>query len=616
MPANWGLATRVVLAAAALFAILLAIVLLSYDQAIDERRHAEVDNAVAMGQAIATVFDGFAQDLETSTLALAIALASQNDPLDQQSVGPTLGVLAKEYGMLRSLFMTDARGRVIAASTGEGIGTDLATRPYMQTLMGGAQVVWGPGVAGIQTGEVTVTFARSVRRPDGAIRGYLVAAFYPPRLIERLQGRIPADADLTLVDGTGLVLHSTQQPNLDFEQRDLSRSPRPTMLLAGGAARIDGEAGFFGDERRFGVVVPVPRTGWAVAFTRPLAPLEEALQARFVQQAGGITIAVLLVGAILALATKRIARPLAELADAAGAVARGERPAMPAGDSSVEVGALADAMAHMSEAVAEREDRLRRQAAALESAIRGGDEFLAMVSHDLKNPLTTIRASAEVVLRALQRGVNPNDERLTRALAAIDRAAGKAAAQIDGLLDMARLQSGQSLELARHSTDLVALVRDAAAEYQQTTERHQIEVTSTEDQLIGEWDGPRLERAIGNLLSNALKYSPGGGDVTVKIQREQQNGGWAAVSVTDRGIGIPADALPHVFERFYRSDNVVGRIEGTGLGLSGVRYVIEEHGGTVEVASVEGHGSTFTLRLPMRAPASESARRKAKPGSA
>src|SRR5207253_1963104 len=116
--------------------------------------------------------------------------------------------------------------------------------------------------------------------------------------------------------------------------------------------------------------------------------------------------------------------------------------------------------------------------------------------------------------------------------------------------------------------DLVALVIELAADYQRTTDRHELRVETDETMLIGEWDRGRLERALGNLVSNAVKFSPEGGAVTIALKREMDPVESALVSVTDQGIGIPAEARPRVFERFFRASNAVGRVDGSGLGLS------------------------------------------------
>jgi signal transduction histidine kinase len=115
--------------------------------------------------------------------------------------------------------------------------------------------------------------------------------------------------------------------------------------------------------------------------------------------------------------------------------------------------------------------------------------------------------------------------------------------------------------------------------------------------LVGEWDELRLGRVIDNLLDNAVKYSPRGGSVKVSIGTAED--GAAVLSVSDRGEGIPESDLPHIFERFRRGQNVEGRIPGTGIGLAGVQRIVEQHQGTIAVASKVGVGTTFTIRLPL-----------------
>ncbi len=175
------------------------------------------------------------------------------------------------------------------------------------------------------------------------------------------------------------------------------------------------------------------------------------------------------------------------------------------------------------------------------------------------------------------------------------------------VLDMARLEAGKPLDLYRHPTDLVGLVRQLAAHYEH--EPVAIHVRSEAPELVGMWDKFRLERVINNLLSNAIKYSPDGGEVIITIRRELATGpdaegqgaGWAVFTVEDQGIGIPPRDLPHLFTPFFRAGNAVGKFKGTGLGLAGSRQIVEQHGGTISVESAEGQGSVFTVRLPIAA---------------
>ncbi len=247
----------------------------------------------------------------------------------------------------------------------------------------------------------------------------------------------------------------------------------------------------------------------------------------------------------------------------------------------------------------ERAQLLRARAEA-EASLRARDETLAAISHDLRTPLTSIRALAQLLQRRLTRGSEISPDELTERLGRIEEQTVLMARMIDDLLDIARLEAGRPLELRREPCDLVALARQTVADVQRTTESHRLRVLAGEPEIIGELDSARLERVMLNLLTNAVKYSPDGGDVEVTIRREDSPAGPVAVlAVRDSGIGIPAQDLPRIFERFYRASNVGEQLRGTGLGLAGVQQIVEQHGGEIGVVSESGVGSTFTVRLPL-----------------
>jgi signal transduction histidine kinase len=226
-------------------------------------------------------------------------------------------------------------------------------------------------------------------------------------------------------------------------------------------------------------------------------------------------------------------------------------------------------------------------------------EFLAGIAHDLKNPLAAMKAQAQLMRRRLRGGrltAQVADEGLT----AIELNVNRVARRIEELMDIALLRSGRALDLFREPVDLVTVANGRAETYRQTTERHRIEVDVVDRPLIGNWDVNRIERALDNLFSNAIKYSPGGGEIVVRLERVEEPGVvWAVCSISDQGVGIPSGDLPHVFTKFRRGSNVQGRMRGTGIGLSGVSMLVEQHGGTIEAVSREGAGSTFILRLPL-----------------
>jgi signal transduction histidine kinase len=228
------------------------------------------------------------------------------------------------------------------------------------------------------------------------------------------------------------------------------------------------------------------------------------------------------------------------------------------------------------------------------------DTFVATISHDLKNPLATIGAQAQLLRRlaAAEEDSPPGRERLRAGIRRVERTVERMTRMLDGLLDVTRLELGGRLELQRAPMDLVEVTRRVVAEHQERAPRHRIQLAG-EATLTGNWDMARIERALDNLVGNAVKYSPDGGVIMVLCVRERDElDDWAILSVRDHGVGIPAADLGNVFERFHRARNV-GQISGTGIGLAMIRDVIELHGGTIDVESTEGMGSTFTVRLPV-----------------
>ncbi|MBV8086124.1 MAG: HAMP domain-containing histidine kinase [Chloroflexi bacterium] len=247
-------------------------------------------------------------------------------------------------------------------------------------------------------------------------------------------------------------------------------------------------------------------------------------------------------------------------------------------------------------------ERVAREAAekaqaATQDALRARDAYLAIITHDLGSPLTTIKGYAQM----LQRKPLPGSEaeRIVEGLHSIEMAATKMQKQIWELLDVARLQSGQGLPLQRAPVDLITLTEGLVAQQRVQSQSHDIQFVTPEPELVGNWDVARLERVIANLLSNAVKYSPNGGEVLVQaIRRVTPAGAVAVLTVKDSGIGIHPDELPRLFEQFCRGSNV-GDIQGTGVGLSSVRQIVEQHGGAITAESTPGHGSTFRLELPL-----------------
>lgn len=233
-----------------------------------------------------------------------------------------------------------------------------------------------------------------------------------------------------------------------------------------------------------------------------------------------------------------------------------------------------------------REQAARREA---EAANRSKDEFLAMLGHELRNPLNAIASAAEVLNRMDAGG---DGARAAREI--IARQTRHLAHMMDDLLDVARVVSGKVL-LSRHSLDLSALVRRVVSTLEVTGEaqRHTLG-TDIADVWI-DADATRIEQVVSNLIVNALKYTPDGGRIEVRLSRD---GGEAVLEVRDNGVGIAPSLLPHVFDLFVQGERTLDRrAGGLGIGLTLVRRLVELQDGTVEAES-SAQGSTFRVRFP------------------
>jgi signal transduction histidine kinase len=228
---------------------------------------------------------------------------------------------------------------------------------------------------------------------------------------------------------------------------------------------------------------------------------------------------------------------------------------------------------------------------AREEATRLREDFLSAAAHDLKTPLTTLIAKAQLMERQAIR--NPTAPANLAGLQLLVREGQRLKQIVLELLDAARAEQG-NLVGERAPVDLVALSQEICARH--NAAGHQCDVESRAP-VIGMWDAFRITQLLENVTENAIKYSPLGSAILLNVSSDSA---CAYLSVTDQGIGIPAHDLPHIFERFYRAANVDDRrYAGMGLGLFICRGIVEQHGGRIYASSQPGRGSTFHVELPI-----------------
>jgi heavy metal sensor kinase len=241
-------------------------------------------------------------------------------------------------------------------------------------------------------------------------------------------------------------------------------------------------------------------------------------------------------------------------------------------------------------------ESFNRMTTRLEDSFEQIRRFSTDVSHELRTPLTAIRGQLEVGLFTAQTPEQYRDA-MVNALEDVEQLSSI----VRALLLLSQAESGQ-LVLQKTAIDLGGVAEDIVDQFQIPAEEKQVRLTARiEPGVTILADRTQVERLFSNLLSNAIKYTSATGTVQVRVRHEEK---YARIEIEDSGVGIPQENLPHIFDRFYRVRNAqTNLIQGLGLGLSFVAWIVKVHGGQIEVTSTVGEGTRFTIRLPAEAPA-------------
>jgi signal transduction histidine kinase len=405
---------------------------------------------------------------------------------------------------------------------------------------------------------------------------------------------VPEAATLTLVDREGMIIARTLNNERWMGQRasatfmgEVRRAPLEGKYQG---ASLEGVP-FLTAHRR-------TRTGWTIAIGIPMSEIEAALHRPTIVMSS-MALAALVLAVLAALYVgRRIAQPVASLAESAQALARGAAPTALRSHGIAEVEGANRAFTEAAHLLNERQDALNeslareRQARALaEGANRAKDEFLAMLGHELRNPLHAITAAMAVIDR-----VPPASPHAERSREIVVRQARHLTDLVDDLLDVARVTSGK-IVLDRKVIDLGRVVRRSVAVLQEAGRLgdHPVDLEIGEAWISG--DETRVEQIAVNLVENAVKYTPPGRRIRVRAAVE---GNESLFEVSDEGEGIAAELLPRIFELFIQGERTLDRAQGgLGLGLTLVKNLVELHSGRVTAQSEGiGKGARFVVRLP------------------
>jgi signal transduction histidine kinase len=295
---------------------------------------------------------------------------------------------------------------------------------------------------------------------------------------------------------------------------------------------------------------------------------------------------VLLFGAYL---VRSIARPVREVAGAASRIAAGDLEIRLEEEGPGEIRELEQAFNSMAESLGQNKRQLQGQYEQLRESERLRTELLSIFSHELRTPLASVLGYTSLLLRR-----NLDDATRRRYLEIVDGQSRRLAALVEEFLDAQRLEGGR-FELNEEVFDVAELLREQVQIHAAETDRHRIGLSLPASPLFVRGDSRRLAQVVGNLLGNAIKYSPEGGPIDVSVRDLE---GRLRIEVRDRGLGIASEHHSRIFTKFYRAEARASGIAGAGLGLAVARDIVEAHGGHIGFTSSEGAGSTFWVSLP------------------
>jgi two-component system sensor histidine kinase BaeS len=590
-PRTFGAALLVV----ALAGIVPGVVVLAATVIRDRAQHAERDAAVNLDMAriVAAAFEGYVLDARRELTGIA-GLAGAGALSVGQAQTWLEGFTTNRPGVVNALWI-DQKGRIVAAAGPDREDVAAALAPWRDQALATGHVVTDlfPVGAGRQP-RLALVEALPLR--GGGTAGVIAAVLEPDALGDAvLPGPNPPDLVLAVRDRLGRLVVRRPALLLSFDER-VNPFPAADRLRAGEPVkgRVQGTDG----EWRLGAAAPTPSLGFVASAVRPEVAALASLRNRVWLDVAGLALVVVLGGLVAIAVASMLRRRVEVLTSHVAALGRGERTAL---DSLglVELDRLATAFDVMAQRVAVREAALQlartdvdrnardawEQTKLLERLHDRREDLVRMTAHDLRAPLSAI----DLQLESLE---DRDDEARHNAVARIRRATRRMSALVDDMLDLSLAASGR-LSLALERVDLARYLPEVIASHDGgiASGRVNVVVERVPPVLV---DVARLDRAVMNLVTNALKYSPPGSQVRVSLGVDHDG---PVIAVADDGPGIAPEDVPHVFDRHWRARDASAVQPGQGLGLAIAHLVAVAHGGRITVESARGRGTVFRLHL-------------------
>ena len=515
---------------------------------------------------------------------------------DVPDIGPEMPRFVERFERLlannplwETIGLLDREGRVLARLDKRPLPTDAV--PDARTLDTLART-GSAGVSNLVTtadGTAHLTYFAAPVIRDGARKAVLYIGIESAGWLEFLHRYpISKNATLTLLDSDGgHIIARTLNNERWVGKPSMPEYWRRTAGKSEGAfinAGLEGQSFYSAFSRS-------RLSGWMIGSGVPKSEVEAALRLPTYAMIGGTLVVAVLVAFLAFMLSRRISGAMTNLADAAHA-AGAEGATIPTQPLPIaEAETVRGALAKSAALLRDRERSLSAALAEAEQANKAKDQFLAMLGHELRNPLSAMTSAVQIMQ------LSPEDPKiLAHARGVLDRQLRHLTGILNDMLDVSRLASGK-IVLHGKAGDLADTALHVVQAFRDSRRSEHIELTTTLQSAPVFGDETRLEQIVSNLLDNACKYSPPGSRITIETRVE---GGESLLVVRDTGSGIAPEFLPRIFDVFAQAPRSLARAQGgLGLGLTVVRRLVELHGGMIEAQSDgAGKGATFTVRLP------------------
>lgn len=581
---KWGIRKKLFVL---IFIILIPLVVLEVARIkrdYDNRVNEELDASEELAEAISKSFINYIEELWVQE-AIMGSYISQNPHLSSEEIQEYLVEVQKYQKTIRRFTWVNPKGIAISSTNNKVIGKNLEHREYLHKILNGKDKVISNLVRSVVDGEPIVIVVRAVRK-DGNLLGMIAGVVNVVELSEKLPHSSISDGSrFGLIDQKGMMVYKSDKNNISYQKRKIPDNSPAWKALKGEIVRTIKRSSGSDQSIRMGIDYPIKEIGWDCFITSSYDNIMAVHKKNAIIDL--ITLGIITLISIIGvfIIYKSIINPINSLKNTATKVASGDLSVRTNIVGSDEIAVTAQAFDEMVISF-EEYDRLKTQ-------------FFSTVSHELKTPLNVILGTIQLLQTLEGDGISTNISIGNRYLKIMKQNCYRLLRLINNLIDITRLDAG-FLKMDFKNYNIVSIIEDitlSVAEYVKSKDIDLLFDTEIEEKIIA-CDADRVERVMLNLLSNAIKFTKSKGSIVVNIYN---GNGSIVISVKDSGIGIPKDMIDKIFDRFEQVDSTLRRkVEGSGIGLSLVKSIIEEHGGTISVVSEWGKGSEFIIKLPDR----------------